>query len=208
MVNVIKKSRLFISAASLVVMTFAGHAHADKNRPLLVLAEPESISFGVVVEGQSLPIGLALGDSRSAVNETIDSFEEFGAADLGECNRRETRCTYTAISSVTGEELGNVTVFYRLESGTSSSSDEVRRMTWTFENWTTENGLSLADLATVDEEELRDVYPDARRARVNTAAGVNFNASLKSIVDGVEMSWTVNGRSGDVTSRGAIFPAR
>lgn len=144
----------------------------------------QDISQGVVVEGESLPVGIAIGDTRQDVENSINSFSEFDLYDpeKTDCDIEiDRRCKFTA-TDINGEELGFVTVYFSRE----ESPNNVSSLRWSFKDWVTSAGLSLRDLETVSEDELFLAYPDARRAAVHKRSRSSLTL-LRVPVEGVTM---------------------
>ncbi len=193
-------------------------------RPLLILPEPAPITEGVVTEGQSLPIGISLSDTRQNVEQVIASISEFSDPNTNGCRPNGIRCTYTAHDTDTGLELGTVMVRYARNQGGASSDDQVTQLSWTFDQWETAEGLSLADLPRIQRQELQALYPGARvvTQQVDSREPIletgeqeeasrflrNDSAVIRSRSRGVRMSFNINGRTGAANVLGTLFSPR
>ncbi|WP_086930254.1 hypothetical protein [Agarilytica rhodophyticola] len=153
-------------------MTFKKLALATAFSAFSAFSYAQDVTQGVVIEGESIPIGISIGDRVRQVEAAIGNFSEF---DLQDPNRSfcsnpdsdgDISCTYIA-NDDTGSELGEVIVDFR-------RGRKVDNLRWSFENWTTTTGLSLAGLKTVsDPSELEALYPNARVTV--------FNSSVRNI---------------------------
>lgn len=174
-----------------------------------VFSYAQNVTEGIVIEGDSLPIGVALGDSRQEVEAAVGSISEFDLQDPNRsyCTTPEAsgfyRCTFIA-NDDTGAELGEVIVGFN---NGATSSEEVTSLRWSFENWTTSAGVSLADLKTVnDASELEALYPDARVRVFNSAQ--RSVVIVQSFTDGITMVYSDSARPSRFNgSYGSIFSA-
>lgn len=199
-------------------------------RPLLVLPEPAPITEGVVIEGESLPIGISLSDTRQDVEQVIASISEFSDPNTNGCRPNGIRCTYTAHDVDTGLELGTVMVRYARNPDGASPDDQVTQLSWTFDEWETSEGLSLADLPRTPGENLEALYPSARVVVQQVNNPINFRGPITELEDGtselrplflrndsavirsrsrgLRMSFNINGRTGAANVLGTLFAPR
>lgn len=142
--------------------------------------QASEIAEGIIVEGESLPIGLSIGDTRAEVDATITEIPEFSES---YCRGRDaSSCVFTAFNE-SGEKLGTVIAYYR--GGYNSPDDSVSSLRWDFPLWATTTGVSLDNLKLIEEEsELTELYPSARQARVITSDRFKV-VLLRSPADGV-----------------------
>jgi len=166
----------------------------------LIQAQEVDLTQGIVIEGESLPVGVSLNDTRNEVETTLFAFDEFNN-DQFECGgRRDSFCTFTAIDAA-GNELGSVTVRYR--NATASSDDDVRDFFWTFPDWITSAGVSLSDLSSFsDSTILEELYPDLDRALVSVRSSSTL-VSFSSRADGLSLFFRSSAFS--EIARGHIF---
>ncbi|WP_086931361.1 hypothetical protein [Agarilytica rhodophyticola] len=122
------------------------------------------ITQGVVIPGESLPIGISVGDTRAEVESVLATMPEFDLNDPNNtfCDVRNT-CFYFAEISADNSEILKI----------SYLGDTATRLTWTFGDWTV-NGVSLNDIAeeTFTESDLVAAFPSARLARIVDFRGV------------------------------------
>lgn len=152
-------------------------------------AQAQSIEEGVVLEGEMLPIGLSIGDSRADVEQTIANFIEFTDGE-GICyGRTDYNCVYTAVDGF-GAEIGKVVVFYK--DAASSPDDVVRSLQWTFPKWTTSAGVSIEALSQINSlAELEAFYPENGYATIQQYGSYKYSL-VKSDAAGVGVSYSRN----------------
>jgi hypothetical protein len=146
------KIKNLIIATSFLALPFMSFAQSG-DTSLLLNAD---ITKGVVIEGDSLPVGISLGETFGEIEATLDAINEF---DLNERFCEGLTCFYTARDDQ-GDELGQVRVLFRFDRTTQQFN--AIRMTYTFEDWETTRGLSLRELENdiQTQEELLDIYPN------------------------------------------------
>lgn len=144
-----------------------------------LFSNAQDITIGTVIEGVSIPIGVAIGDSRQDVESVLNTYSEFDINDTNKTNCPSViSCVYSAIDDA-GQKVGSITVRY------SSDADTVTEVVWTFEKWITTAGISLENINDFDESELKAFYPSADRARIfDTSRGklVHLRVSDEGLV--------------------------
>lgn len=135
-----------------------------------------NITEGIVIEGDSLPIGIALGDTKTQIETVISEISEFDLdnPDMTFCSSN--KCFYFA--ELSADNFEYVSVRYE--------NDVATRFTWTFADWETMAGVSLNDLEVLTKEELETTYPQADSIRVVEFRGSKV-ALIRSFTDGLEL---------------------